>query len=167
MFLWLPFIALLVAIPYTNCHGREPTFFLDQTGRHPRLHLSPTLDLNLSYHEKPVSGRENTIFSSHPLNSESYLGRSVQRQLADSDCNLQQRNTAKSKPWSSKGRDKGDKCLDFPFLTFLLSCQCFLLSACIQGQEHTEEIYKSGSPRAHRMEEVRVWSHTDKWKILS
>lgn len=107
------------------------------------------------------------FFSFHPLNIEQYLGRSVQRQLSGSDCNLQQRNTAKFKPWSSRGRDKGDKCLDFPFLTFLLSCQCFLLSACIQGQEHTEEIYKSGSSRVHRMEEVRLWSHRDKWKTLS
>lgn len=38
--------------------------FLNQTGRRPRVHLSPTLDLNLSYHEKPVFGRENTIFPS-------------------------------------------------------------------------------------------------------
>lgn len=39
--------------------------FLVQTERYPRVHLSPTLDLNLSYYEKPIPGREKILnFSS-------------------------------------------------------------------------------------------------------
>lgn len=141
--------------------------FLDPTGRYPRVPLSSTLDLNLSYYEKPVPGRENTIFfSSMPSTLSSTWGELYRGSCLAGAVTFSRGTQPNSSPGLAE--EKSDKYLDFPFFSPSLSLPKLLVVCMYTGSRtHWRHPQKPASSRAQRREEIRRWSHGDKGKTLS